>query len=428
MKPFPLCLIAGAAFAVVPLAATAQTSAFVPAKLLAPGTNSTAPAGKGEVTVQVFVKKDGTFTVSRVIKSTNAGDNDAALEVAKSGKYKPALRDGKPADTYYDYVVVFSGDTAAVGTGPIANALASIRAAKYDDAKATLTSYLQAHAGDRQAGTLLGVANAFAGDNAAAAAAFDAAGTVPDQYKSLAIQAYGANANDLLKNKKYTAAIANANRLVEIDPTRVDAYYIRGMANFNAQNDAAAIADLQKARAAAVTAKVDDKTMATLAFALTQVQLDAGQFGEAATTIKDVNKLDPTRVADLNKYAITAVNNAGVELVNQGKFTDAVSRLESGATAFPASAAVLLGKASYYLALDKKPNWVKVAAEADKALAIDANEGWANYTRGVAYANLSDPRSAMASLTKAKASTAYATDPALAKQVDTALKSFASMK
>jgi tetratricopeptide (TPR) repeat protein len=416
-------MIATIVLAVAPSLVSAQTTAYVPPKLESPGTNSTALAGRGDVTVQVFVKKDGTFTVNKVLKSTNAADNAAALEIAKTSKYKPAIRDGKPIDAYYDYVLSFAGDgAAAANAGPLAGATASIRAAKYDDAKTQLNAYLQAHPGDTQAYTLLGVANAFGGDPAAASLAFEKAGTVPDQYKTLAIQSYAKYASALLDAKKFGDAVTYAGHAIDADPNNLQAYYVRGIANSNLQNDAGSIADLQKARTIAQSAKSDDKTVAMIDFNLAVSQLAAGQFGEAATTTKEAVKLDPSRQAALDKFAVTAVNNAAVALANQGKIADAVSRLESGATAFPAGAAQLYVQAAYIYATDKKPDWRKVQSEADRALAIDASNGRGNYIRGVAAAQQDDPKTAIPYLNKAKSSTAYTSDAALAKQIDDALK------
>ena len=416
-------MIATIALAVAPSLVVAQTTAYVPPKLESPGTNSTALAGRGDVTVQVFVKKDGSFTVNKVLKSTNPADNAAALEIAKTSKYKPAVREGKPIDAYYDYVLSFAGDGApAANAGPLAGATASIRAAKYDDAKTQLNAYLQAHPGDAQAYTLLGVANAFGGDPAAASLAFEKAGTIPDQYKTLAIQSYAKYASALLDAKKFGDAVTYAGRAIDADPNNLQAYYVRGIANSNLQNDAGSIADLQKARTIAQAVKSDDKTVAMIDFNLAVSQLAAGQFGEAATTSKEAVKLDPSRQAALDKFAITAVNNTAVALANQGKIADAVSRLESGATAFPAGAAQLYVQAAFIYATDKKPDWRKVQNEADRALAIDASNGRGNYIRGVAAAQQDDPKTAIPYLNKAKSSAAYTSDAALAKQIDDALK------
>ena len=407
MLKSPFRLLACAVLVALPIAAVAQTESFyVAPKLLAKGNNQTALAGAGSVTVQVQVFKDGTFKVVKVVKSTNPGDNAAALEIANSSKYKPATSDAKPVTAFYDFQLTFGGDTAAIGGGTLATALTDIRGGKYDQAKSDLQTYLDAHPGDTQAYTLLGVANTFVGDPAAAAAAFDKAGTVPDQYKALALQSYEKYANAALQQKKFPDALAAANSAIALNPQSLQGYYIRGNAETGMQNDAAAIADLQKARAIASAGKPDDKTLVALSFSLAEAQLNAGQFGEAATTANE----------------FIAVMNPAVALANAGKVAESVSRLESGAAAFPANAGALTAQAAYIMATDKKPDWEKIKAEAEKALALDPNSGRANYILGIVASQKQDPKTALDYMNKAKGTPAYSTDAPLAKMIDAALK------
>lgn len=417
-----MCVCACALLVAGPAVAGAQTEAtFLRPKLVTRGTNTTPLAGAGSVTVQVFVKKDGTSTVGKVIKSTNPGDDAAALEIAKTSKFAPATRGGVKVDAYYDFALNFNGDTAATGSGPLATALSQIRAGKYDDAKAGLQTYIQAHPSDQQAYTLLGVANAFGNDPTAAAAAFSKAGTVPEQYKALALQSYEKSADAALTAKRFSDAVTDANSAIALNPGSLEGYFVRGQAEIGAENYSAAIADLQKARSLAAAANADAKTQVTLAYALAVAQLDAGQFGEAATTARVVAQSDTARAAQLDKFAYAAAMNAAIPLANSGKIPEAVSRLESGAAAFPNIAADLTAEAAYIMATDKSANWDKVKAEAEKALALDPNSGRAEYVLGVAAANKKDAKGALDYMNKAKASPSYSSDPALAKQIDSAL-------
>jgi tetratricopeptide (TPR) repeat protein len=422
---FPFRVLACAVLvtpAIAPLAAGAQTApSHVAPKLLQRGTNVTAAAGPGDVTVQVFVKKDGSFEVSKIIKSSNPADNAAALEIAKSSKYKPATNAGAPVDEYYDFTVSFNGDTAAIGTGPMAAALANIRAGKYDQAKTDLQAYLQTHPGDAQAGVLLGVADSFGGDPAGAVAAFDKAGPIPNEYKVLARQSYDKYASQALNEKHYPEAVAAAGHAIELDPQSLNDYYVRGIAYTGMQNYTAAIADLQKARSVATAAKADDKTLGAIAFQLAVAQVDAGQYGEAATTGRELARTDTAASARLDKIAYVSIVDAAIPLANGGHIAEAVSRLESGAASFPNSAAALYAQAAVILATDKKPDWNKVQAEAEKALSIDPKEGRADYILGIVASRKNDVKATLDYLNKAKGSPTYRSDPALAKQVDDAL-------
>jgi tetratricopeptide (TPR) repeat protein len=419
----PFRPLACALLVALPMVASAQTA--VPdsgPKLATRGTNATAPAGPGAVTVKVFVKKDGTFDVAGVLRTTNPGDNAAALEIAKSSTYKPAVRGGQHTSEFYDYALSFGGDTAAIGTGPVALALTAIHDGKYDQARAALAPYLQAHPDDAQANSLLGVADGFSGDAAGAAAAFDKAGTIPDEYKSVALQAYAKDAGDQLDAKNFSAAIAAADRALAIDPQNLQSYYVRGIASANTHDDVSAIADLQKAAALATAAKANDTTLATVDYNLAIAQLDAGHFDDAATTAAAVSRYDAGRRTQLDRFAAAAYNNSAVSLANAGKIPDAVSRLESGAAAFPATGGTLTAEAAYIMATDKNPDWGKVRAEAVKALALDPSNARAAYVAGIASARLNDPKAALDYVNKAKAAPGYGSDAALAKQIDDALK------
>lgn len=418
---------AAVVIAAVPVGVLAQTSsAYTPPKLVQQGTASTPVAGAGDVLVQVLVKSDGSFTVTKVISSTNHKDDAAALEIAKSSTYKPALRDGKRVTAFYDYKLRFanSGNAAPAGaTTPVAGALDAIRAGKYDTARTELTSYLQQHPNDTEANTLLGVADAFTGDSSGAAAAFDKAGTIPDKYRSLAAQAYAKYASSLIGEKKYAEAAAAANRLLALDANSTDGYFLRGIAEYNEGQTAGAIADLQKARDAAAAGKSDDKTIAAIEMNLAAAQYADARFDAADATAKDAMKRDPAQRSKVENQAFVAYYNNAATLVKAGKTSDAVARLEAGATAFPADAAKLYGQAAYILAGQKSPDWKAVKAEADKALAADASDGVANFVAAVALYNQRQPKEAAPYLDKAKASPTYSSDPTFAKQVDDALKS-----
>ncbi len=419
----PLRLLTAVVIAALPLAAVAQSApADSGPKLLSRGTNATPPAGTGAVTVKVFVKSDGSFTVVDVLKSTNPGDNAAALEIAKSSTYQPAVRNGRHTSEYYDYALAFGGDTSSIGTGPIATATAAINAGKYDAAKSALATALQANPADTQAEVLLGVADGYSGDAAGAAAAFDKAGPVPDQYKIVALQAYTKNAGDQLDAKNFAGAVTSATAAIALNPQNVQAYYVRGIAGANTHDDAHAIADLQTAYALATAGKIDPPTAAAIAFNLAIVQFDAGSYADAVASAKLVAQYDPARRAQLDPYAAAAYNNSAIDIAKSGRLADAVARLEAGAADFPAVAATLTAEAANLMATAKTPNWVQVRAEAVKALGFDANNGRAAYFAGVAASRQNDKKAALAYMNRAKASPAYRTDAPLAKLIDDALK------
>jgi TonB family protein len=81
-----------------------QTSALVPAEITSkPSPIYTDEARKlrveGEVLLEVIFESSGKLHVVRVIRGLGHGLDDAAVRAAEQIRFKPALRDGKPADS-----------------------------------------------------------------------------------------------------------------------------------------------------------------------------------------------------------------------------------------------------------------------------------------------------------------------------------------
>ena len=169
---------------------------FVPAKLIKEGKTSTTIAGSGKVVVQVQVNADGSHKVTKIISSTNSGDNAAATEIANSSTYRPARRGNTPITAFYDFTLRFSGRTviqsssgsSGVSLGgasltPAASQVAAlIRAGQYAQAKSKAQMELLNSPGDESLREMLGVASYDAGDFTAASAAFD---KVPDDRRAI---------------------------------------------------------------------------------------------------------------------------------------------------------------------------------------------------------------------------------------------------
>lgn len=432
-------LLACGVLAALPAVASAQTGVyFTPAKIVKTGTNTTPAPAAGAVSVKVFVRKNGSFTVSGVASSTNPADNAAALEVAKNSSYKPAIKDGKTVDSFYTFRVKFAGDGAsntgdagdasdAGGSGPTAAAFASIGSGKYDLAKTQLAPYLAAHPDDRTANLLLGVASGFAGDAMTAAPAFDKAGTLPSKYRVLAIQMYVKAGSESVRAGKNDDGVAFASKAIALDPTSIDGYNVRGTAQANAGKFEPAIADFEKSKSLAIAAKIDPKIVATIELNLMTAQLSAGQFDAGTASGKDVVHLDPALQAKVTSLTEHLYLNSAITMANAGNRTDAIARLESGATAYPGSAGEMYAEAAFLMAAGTPVDWKKVKTEADRSLAVEPENGRANFVAGVALANDKASNDAVLPyLNKAKASPLYTSDASFAKQVDAALKMLVS--
>ena len=415
-----------------PLAVSAQTSTFyAPPKILKFGAHSSPIAGKGAVTLKVFVKKNGQVGSVQLLKSTNHADDAAAKEIAQNSTYKPGARDAKPIDAFYTLDLKFSGtsfqsNAGSSSRGGTSQAMAQIQAGKYADAKTTLQAYLAGHPNDASAQTLVGVADSYLNDTAGAVAAFDAAGTITPNYKGLAAKTYSDAAVDALKAKNEQQAVAYAQKSVALQPN-TNALYVEGIAYMNAQQYDKSAAALEQAKSLAQTGgKTDPKTMDAIDTELAQVYLLGGQAQKGLALAQDVKRRDPSNT-HVDDAIASYYNSQARDLAKAGKNADAVAQYEAGAKAVPASAGILYVNAANVLAqgAKSKDDWTKVKAEADKALAVTPNNANALFLDGVALGNTGDLAGAKAALTKAKAN--VGTDAALSAQIDAQLANLAKL-
>jgi tetratricopeptide (TPR) repeat protein len=411
----------------VPVAATAQVGTFfVYPKLISRGTSTAPIAGKGTVTVKVFVHANGTIVPpTAVSKSTNPGDNAAALQIARTSKYKPATRDAKPVDAYYTFTLKFTGSAAVDITDPNQNAdlkkIATMeRAGNYAGAKSELRTYLQAKPDDEQANLLLAVAYAFTDDSVNAAKAFDKAGSVPPNDLALALTAYQNASSAAIKANDYTTAEALASKAIALRPTATG-YDMRGTAEYDAKQYDAAIGDLEKARELANTQKSSSQNLAIIDTNLAASYFGAGQPEKGLAVAQEAQRADPSLTTIQGPIALYYDSKAHSDVAD-GKPADAIADYEAGAAAAPRFATQLYVKAANVYANDKPVDWKKVKAEADKALAVNPADVQANYVAGTALANDNDPKNALIYLNKAQASVTSSTDPALVVQITAAIK------
>ena len=428
-----LCAVA----IVAPLAANAQAY-YTPPKLVKRGTSTTAPAGAGKVVVQVMVHKDGTFQVSRVITSTNHGNDAAALQIAKSSTYAAATRGATKLDAFYDFTLNFtangrassgesgseSGTAAASGGGP-QQYEAMIRAGNYSSAQSGLKSYVAAHPGDTKAQADLGVASTFLNDYEGATAAFDKAGTIPSNYKSVAAKAYAEYTTVAIKNKENDRAVAAAKRAVELTPN-FSTYNALGVAEqASGQNDAA-VTDLEKARSLGTSAKPAER--AAVDVNLVAAYLAAGKLDMAKQVAAEAKQLDPSNASASNVIANYYVQQAATA-TQAGKAGDAAAAYDQAAAAVPSQAAQLYARAAVAYLSAKPPDNDKAKAEADKALGVDPQNAAANYAAGVALANQpGKSKDALVYLNKADDSAKKGNDPQLTSAIENVLKQLGANK
>ncbi|MBC5809397.1 MAG: TonB family protein [Candidatus Eremiobacteraeota bacterium] len=413
----PLAPLQAAAAAV-----SGAPNSYTPPKLLVEGSAPT-PAASGRVTVQIFIAKDGTPGSAKIVRSSNHADDSAAVEIAKTSRYKAAVRGGTPVDAFYTMTLQFNGAISVRSLGGdvapgLRAANAALNAEKYGLAKTQAESYLSAHPRDAGAENLLGVADFLLKDAAGATAAFDAGGTIPRRFRIVAARAYADAAMEQLKAKNYAQSIALGKKSLALQEN-VNSMFVLGTAYANSRDYPNAVTVLERARARAVSSHAGATTLNAIDVSLATSYIFGGQTEKGVALAKALRKRDPsnTRVDDA---LATYYNQEAVKTMNAGKTDDAVEQLEQAASLAPARAVALYVQAANVLARAPIVDWKRVRAEADKALALDGGDARANYVAGIAQANAGDTAGAIPYLQRAKGGTGA--DAALSTDIDAALK------
>lgn len=432
----------GTAIGALALASSAAASAdvavnyYTPPKLKTQGKSTIPVAGAGTVIVKVLVAKSGAGTVQGVVRSTNHGDDATALDIAKNSTYRAATRGTAPQVAFYDFTLKFTtkgGGANTVGDAAEAGALAQyerqIRVGNYTGAQAGLKTYIAEHPTDAKAQIDFGVASAFLNDATAAAAAFDKAGDIPENYKALAAKAYNDAASEHIKAKEYPAAIAAAKRAVAIAPGPFT-YNTLGTAEDASGAHTDAITDLEKARSlAAADATFKPASRATIDVNLTSAYVAAGKIDDAKTIAAESAKLDPSQM-NAGLFVAGYYTKSASDLALANKFPEAATMLEAAAAVAPSQAATLYSRAALmYFRVAKNGDVGRAQIDADKAIALAPNDALANFAAGFVLANQpGKTKDGLVILNRADELAKKGNDPALTANIEDTIKRLGGSK
>jgi TonB family protein len=369
---------------------------FTPAKLIKQGTTTHSIAGNGTVVVQVQVNADGTHKAVKVIRSTNSGDNAAAMDIAQNSTYRPAHRGSTPTVSFYDFTLRFNGRSVASaqseGPGvpspgtlsPAATQVAAlIRQGQYAEAKSKAEAGLLSSPGDDSLRQMLGVAAYDAGDVATAAAAFDKVATVGQQFRSAAASSFASAAVQVAQSNP-TQSLAYAQKAMALDPGP-NSRFALGVAQLSNNDNAAALESLKAAHDAAISnPKIPVKAKVNIDSELLQAYLANNDAGNAQAIAAQIKQLDPNSTAGAKALGASLIKsgNAAVEAKDT---TTALADFDQAAAAGDPDIAVTADTlAAFAIARSAKPDYKRMEAYAEKALAIKPNDAAANFAEGIA--------------------------------------------
>ncbi len=440
-------LIAFAACAAFALPASAQyANEYSPPKLVHRGSTSKGIAGTGTVIVQVQVNADGSHKALRVIHSSNAGNNAAALDIAQNSSYRPAHRGAKAVTAFYDFTLKFTGKSVAAQGSSVAGGSSvsaqidrMIRAGNYSGAQAKAQQALQSAPDDPVLYSELGAANYFMAQYPEAAEAFSKASNLPHEFTQVAANAY-VLASQKLVNTNPSQSLAYAQKALALSPHSGGAYYALGAAELASGNAAQAATDLKKARDIVFAdPKTDVKSRVNVDSELFSAYTKAGDAAQAQATMNEIKKLDPNNAA-VGTIMTNSYLTQGQAAEKAGKYDEAISYFEQAAASGGKQAQVTAYTSAAFafnemLQKQKNPatvqDYAKMKGYADKAVAADPNDAQANFAQGVALggeylvggkADSSLKTQALAALAKAKSGAQSSHNSALAQAIDNFVK------
>ena len=434
-------LAAAATVGLGALPAVAQyANEFTPAKLIKQGTTSTDIAGSGLVIVQVQVNADGTHKAIKVIKTTNSGDNSAALDIAQNSTYRPAHRGTTPVTAFYDFTLRFNGKSVAssqsrsggggsAGLSPAATAVANlIRAKNYDQAKAKAQAGLLSAPDDQSLRQMLGIAAFDSGDVTMAAQAFDKVPTIGKQFQPAAAASFAA-ASVSVADQNATEALGYAQKAVALNPD-ANSRFALGTAQLANKQYTDAIATLKSVHDTAMNdPKLSKAAKVNIDARLMSAYLATGDSKNAQTIANEIKQLDPSSTLPGRVLGNTYLK-MGVDAGTAQKYDDALKYYDMAAAQGDPEVAVTADtEAAFLITKTPKPDFKKMQAYADKAIAIKPDDPQANFAEGIAYAGQwtqshddSQKKKALDALNHADSLAKAAGNEALALSIETFIK------
>jgi TonB family protein len=419
---------------------------YTPPKLAHQGTTGKPIAGTGTVIVQVQVNGDGSHRAIKVIKSTNSGDNAAALEIAQRSTYHPARRGKRPITAFYDYTLKFTGKSVAAArsaglsfSGASAAIDQLIKSGNYAGAKARAQAALQSKPGDPTITAQLGAAEYFLNDPVSAAATFAKVSSLSPVFKLVASNSYMQAASHLASSDPQLA-MAYARKAVALTPNAGGAYYALGAAELASGDAAQAATDLKKARDIVFAdPKTDAKSRVNVDAELYSAYTKAGDTAQAQATMAEIRQIDPNNTAVATLQANSYITQ-GQALQKAGKYDEAIAAyLQAAAvnnpdaqvTGYLSAAFALSAKLAQPSAKPTPANFKTMQGYADKAMAIRPADPQVNYAEGIALAgqyltggktDASLKTQAMAALNKAKSEAQASGNMSLSLSIDNFVK------
>lgn len=431
--------LAALSIASAALPALAQSADFSLAKVVKQGTTTQPIAGSGTVQVQVQVNADGSHKVIKILKSTNAGDNAAAMEIAQNSSYRPARNGSKPVTSFYDFNLRFNGKSVQTpeetaissggsGGGETASIDALVRAGKYKDAIAKANAALLSSPGNSGVLQLLGVAQYYDNDFTDAAATFSRVQDIKKPFQPIAAQAFATGAVRVSQTNP-AQSLDYANKAVALSSDATSKFAL-GVAQLANKQNAAAVTTLRAVHDQLMSdSKADAKTKLNVDQELLQAYLANNDSAGANAIAAEMKALDPSG-SGASRAMSQHYLQLGSDAMTAGDFPTAAKNFDLAAASASGQDAVTANTfAAFAVMREAKPDYGKAKDYAQKAVTGAPDDAQANFALGLAYygtyasSNKSDDKTqALNYLNKADQLAKAAGNEGLALQIEAQIK------
>ncbi|HUN29827.1 MAG TPA: TonB family protein [Alphaproteobacteria bacterium] len=412
---------------------------FTPAKVSKQGPTTHDIAGSGTVQVQVQVNADGTHKVIKILKSTNRGDDAAALDIAQNSTYVPAKRGNTPQTTFYTYILKFNGKTvvrteeeqaiAGESGGVDTTQIDSlVRSGKYKDAIAKANMALLSSPGNPAVLQLLGVAQYYDNDFVEAATTFNRVDDIKKPFQPIAAQAFATGAVRVSATDP-TQSLDFAHKAIALSGGDNTAKFALGVAQLANKQYPDALATLKAVHDQLGDDPKNKAAKVNVDQELLQAYLATNDSAGAAATADEMKSLDPSGTGAQRAMAQHYLQ-VGSDAMKAADYATAVKDFDQAAAAGSAPDAVTANTLAAFATMSMpKPDYDKAKAYALKAVAGSPDDVQANYAAGVAYARLyetnkkaDDKTQALSYLQKSDQMAKAAGNEGLALQIESEIK------
>jgi tetratricopeptide (TPR) repeat protein len=219
----------------------------------------------------------------------------------------------------------------------------------------------------------------------AAAAAFDKVSTISSQFRPAAAASFAEAAVKVAQSNP-TQSLSYAQKAMSLDPS-ANSRFALGVAQLANGDNAGAVASLKAAHDASMSnPKIPVNSKVNIDTELLQAYLANHDTADAQAIAAQIKQLDPSSTAASQAVGVGLIKS-GQAALDAKDYATALSDFDkAAATGDPTVAVTADTQAALAVSQTPKPDYKRMQAYAESALAIQPNNALANFAEGIALA------------------------------------------